>query len=83
MTINLEATSLSAIRPSGETLERVMPGTLSVVGYGRVRGVWLPEFCWMGGLEKRSATNGSGQTGESGGIHAKTKKILNVFRIVG
>ena len=51
MTItSLAATSLSAILPSGETLDLVMPGIFSVVACGRTRGVWLPEFCRTGGL---------------------------------
>lgn len=36
---NLDATSLSGIRPSGDALERVMPGMLSVVACGRILGV--------------------------------------------
>jgi hypothetical protein len=50
MITNLDATSRSAIRPSGDTLERVMPGILSVVAGGRVRGVVVPEFCLIGML---------------------------------
>lgn len=51
MTItSFAATSRSAIRPSGETLDLVMPGILRVVAGGRVRGVVVPEFCLMGGL---------------------------------
>ena len=47
---NLDATSRSAMRPSGETLDRVIPGILSVVAGGRVRGVLDPEFCLIGML---------------------------------
>lgn len=50
MITNLAATSLSGILPSGETLDRVMPGMLSVVACGRILGVTQPEFCRMGGL---------------------------------
>lgn len=38
------------MRPSGETLDRVIPGILSVVAGGRVRGVLDPEFCLIGML---------------------------------
>lgn len=44
------ATSRSAILPSGETRERVIPGMLRVVAWGRTRGVADPEFCRRGGL---------------------------------
>lgn len=47
---SLAATSRLGILPSGETLERVIPGMFSVVAWGRTRGVWLPEFCRNGGL---------------------------------
>lgn len=51
MTItNFAATSRSAILPSGETRDRVMPGMLRVVACGRTRGVAEPEFCRMGGI---------------------------------
>lgn len=51
MTItSLAATSRWGILPSGETLDRVMPGMLRVVACGRTRGVWLPEFCRTGGM---------------------------------
>lgn len=48
---SFEATSTSAMRPSGDTLELVMPGTLSVVGGLRVLGVEVPEDCFNGNLE--------------------------------
>lgn len=50
MITSLAATSRSGILPSGETLDRVMPGMLSVVAWGRILGVTHPEFCLMGGL---------------------------------
>jgi hypothetical protein len=49
---NFAATSRSAILPSGEMSDRVMPGMLSVVACGRTRGVAEPEFCRRGGLQQ-------------------------------
>lgn len=51
---SLAETSRSAILPSGDTLDLVMPGMLKVVACGRTRGVWLPEFWRRGGLSKIS-----------------------------
>lgn len=51
MITSFAPTSRSAIRPSGDTRDRVMPGILSVVAWGRIRGVTLPEFCRIGGLQ--------------------------------
>ncbi len=52
MTItSFAATSRSAILPSGETSDRVIPGMLRVVACGRTRGVAEPEFCRIGGLQ--------------------------------
>jgi hypothetical protein len=48
MMISLEPTSRSAMRPSGETLERVRPGMSSVVGF--VRGVEAPDACFFANL---------------------------------
>lgn len=48
---SLEAMSTSAMRPSGDTLELVMPGTLSVVGGLRVLGVEVPDDCFRGSLQ--------------------------------
>ena len=60
MMTSFAPTSRSAIRPSGDTRDRVMPGMLSVVAWGRIRGVWLPEFCRTGGLrDGQHATYGS------------------------
>lgn len=53
---SLAATSLSAILPSGDTLDLVMPGMLRVVAWGRTRGVWLPEFWRTGGLDPKKKT---------------------------
>ena len=55
MMTSFAATSLSAMRPSGEILDLVMPGILRVVAWGRMRGVWLPEFCRTGGLHHGDA----------------------------
>lgn len=49
MMTSLAETSRSAILPSGDTLDLVMPGMFKVVACGRTRGVWLPEF-WRRGL---------------------------------
>ncbi len=54
MMTSLAATSLSGMRPSGETRDLVMPGMLRVVAWGRTLGVWLPEFCRKGGLSLES-----------------------------
>jgi hypothetical protein len=50
MTTNLAPTSRSAILPSGETFDLVIPGILSVVAGGLTLGVVVPEFCLIGGL---------------------------------
>lgn len=62
MTItSFAATSRSAILPSGETRDRVIPGMLSVVAWGRTRGVAEPEFCRMGGLQTEALVFVTGQ----------------------
>jgi hypothetical protein len=43
MMTSLEATSRGAMRPSGDTLDLVIPGILRVVAGARVRGVLVPE----------------------------------------
>src|SRR4051812_37962968 len=53
MMTSLDPTSRSGIRPSGETLDLVMPGILSVVACVRTLGVWLPEFWRKGGLRRQ------------------------------
>lgn len=52
MMTSFALTSLSAIFPSGETLDRVIPGMFRVVACGRTRGVWDPEFWRTGGLDR-------------------------------
>ncbi len=47
---SLDPTSRCAIRPSGDTFDRVKPGISSVVGRLRDDGVDEPEVCCSGGL---------------------------------
>ena len=51
---NLAPTSRCAIRPSGETFDRVKPGISSVVGRLRDEGVDEPELCCSAGLDQQS-----------------------------
>jgi len=48
---SLAPTSRCAIRPSGETFDRVSPGISSVVGRLRDEGVDKPELCCSAGLD--------------------------------
>ena len=50
MMTNLEATSLSGMRPSGDAFERVIPGMFKVVACGRTLGVCVPLLDLLGGL---------------------------------
>ena len=54
---SFDATSTSAMRPSGDTLELVIPGTLSVVGGLRVLGVDVPEDSFIGNLKRQPISN--------------------------
>lgn len=53
---------------------------LSVVAWGRTRGVWLPEFCRTGGLCHESARRL--QNGDRRGINHRNRWLCGIATVM-